>query len=275
MPANAIFLKDIPLFQPMDDTERDALAQLLDEISFAPGQQLFHERDQGGICYVLRSGRVELSVIDENNEKLVVDVLEPGELCGELSLLDGGTRSATAVALTAVEALVLDRPEFVEFLHKRPDASLDVLTALTKRIRRADALLKQRVQDPNELIAGHVTIGERVADTVAAFGGSWRFIFLFVGFMLVWVAVNTFVGAHFDPYPFILLNLFLSMLAALQAPVIMMSQNRQDGKDRIRSEADYRVNVKAVVEIAELHEKLDKLRGELRLAAQPGAAPRS
>src|SRR5262249_29717369 len=156
------------------------VAALMDEISFRPGQQLFHERDKGGICYVIRSGRIELSVIDESGEKLIVDVLEPGELCGELSLLDGGNRSTTAVALTEVEALALERPEFVDFLRRQPDASLDVLSALAKRIRRADKLLKQRVQDPNELIEEKASIGDRVADAVAAFGGSWRFIFLFL-----------------------------------------------------------------------------------------------
>jgi uncharacterized membrane protein len=265
MPANATWLKDIQLFAPMDDTERAAIAAIMDEVSFKAGQQLFHERDQGGICYVIRSGRVELSVTDENGEKLVVDVLEPGELCGELSLLDGGSRSTTAVALSDVETLALERPEFTDFLRNKPDAALDVLVALAKRIRRADKLLKGRVQDPNEIIEGAATVGERIADAVAAFGGSWRFIIAFCVFMIVWVIVNA-TNVRWDPYPYILLNLFLSMLAALQAPVIMMSQNRQDTKDRVRSEADYRVNVKAMVEIAELHEKLDRMRGELNLA---------
>jgi CRP/FNR family transcriptional regulator, cyclic AMP receptor protein len=267
MPANAVFLRDIQLFAPMDDQERAQLAAIMDEATFHVGQQLFHERDQGGICYVIRSGRVELSVVDENGEKLIVDVLEPGELCGELSLLDGGSRSTTAVALSDVEALVLERAEFLDFLRNKPDAALDVLSALAKRIRRADKLLKQRVQDPNEIIEGGASLGDRVADLVATFGGSWRFIFLFMAFMAVWMLVNT-TRARWDGYPYILLNLILSTLAALQAPVIMMSQNRQDAKDRVRSEADYRVNVKAMVEIAELHEKLDRLHGELRLAQQ-------
>jgi CRP/FNR family cyclic AMP-dependent transcriptional regulator len=272
MPANAAFLKDIQLFAPMDDQERTALAAIMDEVTFAPGQQLFHERDKGGICYVLRSGRVELSVLDENGEKLIVDVLEPGELCGELSLLDGGDRSTTAQALTTVEALVLERPEFLDFLRQKPDASLDVLAALAKRIRRADKLLKQRVQDPNEIIAGEATLGDRVADAVAAFGGSWRFIGMFAFFMAVWMLVNA-TRMKWDAYPYILLNLILSTLAALQAPVIMMSQNRQDAKDRVRSEADYRVNVRAMVDIAELHEKLDRMRGELNLQRAGRPAP--
>jgi len=266
MPANSVFLKDIPLFQNMDDTERESIAQLMDEARFNAGQQLFHERDQGGICYIVRSGRIELSVEDEGKKKLVVDVLEPGELCGELSLLDGGSRSTTAVALTDVEALVLERPELVAFLRRQPDASLDVIVALAKRIRRADALLKQRVQDPNEIIAEQISFGDRIADAVASFGGSWSFIIFFCSAMLLWMSFNLASSAKFDAYPFILLNLVLSALAALQAPVIMMSQNRQDAKDRIRSEADYRVNVRSEIEIAELHEKLDRMRGELNLA---------
>src|SRR3954449_2518951 len=160
MPANAAFLKDIPLFQTMDDAERAAIAALMDEAQFKAGQQLFHERDQGGICYILRSGRVELSVEDANQQKLIVDVLEPGELCGELSLLDGGKRSTSAVALTDVETLVLERSELVDFLRRQPDASLDVIQVLVKRIRRADALLKQRVQDPNEIIAERFTLAD-------------------------------------------------------------------------------------------------------------------
>jgi uncharacterized membrane protein len=272
MAANPEFLKDIALFQWMDEAERAQVAALMEEVTYKEGQQLFHEHDQGGICYIVRSGRVELSVVDERKEKLVVDVLDPGELCGEYSLLDGGTRVNTATALEDVEALSLERPDFVDFLKKQPDASLDVLKALTKRIRRADRLLKQRVQDPQEIIAEGETVGDRVADLVASFGGSWKFIGMFGFLMALWMVLNSF-GMHFDPYPFILLNLALSTLAALQAPVIMMSQNRQDAKDRIRSEADYKVNVKAEVGIAELHEKIDKLRGELHLAVQ-GMTPR-
>jgi uncharacterized membrane protein len=273
MAANPEFLRDIALFQWMDDAERAQVASLMDEVSFKGSAQLFHEHDQGGICYIIRSGRIELSVVDERKEKIIVDVLEPGELCGEYSLLDGGTRVNTATALEDVEALALERPDFVDFLKKQPDASLDVLKALTKRIRRTDRLLKQRVQDPEQVIEEGETFGDRVADHVASFGGSWKFIIAFTGVMLIWMVLNTALAMHFDPYPFILLNLCLSALAALQAPVIMMSQNRQDAKDRIRSEADYKVNVKAEVGIAELHEKIDKLRGELNLAVQ-GMTPR-
>jgi len=263
MPTHAAFLKDIPLFQPMDDDERASIAALMTEVAFSAGKTLFREGDAGEICYIIRSGRVEVSVEDDNKQKLVVDVLEPGELCGELSLLDGGTRSTTAIASDDVEALVLERPEFVGFLRKNSDAALDLVSALVKRLRRADALIKQRVRDPNDIIAEQVSLGDRVADIVASFGGSWRFIGLFGLLMATWMGLNALGWSQFDHYPFILLNLVLSTLAALQAPVIMMSQNRQDAKDRIRSEADYRVNVKAEIEIAELHEKMDRMREEL------------
>jgi CRP/FNR family cyclic AMP-dependent transcriptional regulator len=273
MGANVEFLNEIPLFQTMDDEERAAVAALTEEASFAAGEMLFREREIGGICYILRSGRVELSVKDEPGQKLVLDVLEKGELCGELGLFDGGTRSATGIALEDTETLALERPAFLDFLRRKPDAALDVLAALAKRIRRADMMLKHRMQNPNELIETEETLGNRIADTVAAFGGSWRFISIFLAGILIWILFNLVSGRHFDPYPFILLNLGLSLVAALQAPVIMMSQNRQDAKDRIRSEADYNVNVRAEVEISELHEKLESLSAELRLLLRKEQTP--
>lgn len=110
------------------------------------------------------------------------------------------------------------------------------------------------------------TWGDRAADNIAGFGGSWTFIFSFAGVLLAWVAVNSLLlarrGEAFDPFPYILLNLFLSMLAALQAPIIMMSQNRQAAKDRLDAAHDYEVNLKAEMEICALHEKLNALRAE-------------
>jgi CRP/FNR family cyclic AMP-dependent transcriptional regulator len=268
MPAETAFLHDIPLFSSMDEEELKAVAAIMEDVPFPQGTQLFHERDRGGTCYVIRSGRVELTVRGEGGEKIVVDVLDPGEVCGELSLFDGGDRSATGTALTDVQALALRRDPFLNLLRAKPDAAMDVMTVLTKRIRRADKLLRQQVRNPNDVVEQKETLGDRVADRVAAFGGSWKFIGSFGAFLVFWVVLNTVLlvrNGPIDPYPFILLNLFLSMIAALQAPVIMMSQNRQDAKDRIRSELDYSVNVRSEVEIAELHEKLDKLRGELLL----------
>jgi CRP/FNR family cyclic AMP-dependent transcriptional regulator len=262
---NHDFLKDIKLLQGLDDEERTALAALMEDVTFTDGQQIFKEDDVGGIFYVLRSGWIELSIEDEDNKKVVIDRLGPGEVFGELSLLDGGTRTATATALTEVQAVSLKRPEFLDFLRRRPDASLDLLSALAKRLRQADALLKARVENPNLIIEEQATWPQRIADGVASFGGSWAFILTFAGITAGWITINSILGEPLDPFPFILLNLALSTLAALQGPVIMMSQNRQDAKDRIRAEADFHVNVKAEAEILELHDKLDRLRLELNL----------
>jgi len=265
MPARPEMLEGIPFFQTLDGDERAAVAALMKEARFPRGATVFREKDEGGVLYVIRGGKVELSVVGEDGAKVLVDVLEPGEFFGEMSLLDGGGRSTSAVALDDVEAYSLSREEFLGLLRRRADVALDVMAALARRFRKTDELLRRRVPNPNEVADEQETFGERVADGVARFGGSWYFIFAFASVLLVWVVINTllvFRKEPFDPYPFILLNLFLSMLAAIQAPVIMMSQNRQDARDRIRSELDYQVNLKAELEIMQLHDKFDRLREE-------------
>jgi uncharacterized membrane protein len=268
MPADPEVLNRVPFFQLLDDAERAAVAALMRKERIAPGTTIFREHDPGGVLYVVTLGQVELSVIGEDRRKLVVDVLRPGEFFGEVSLLDGGVRSATAVAVDEVEAFSLEREPFLSLLRRSPEVALDVLGAVARRFRRTDELLRRQVLNPNEVVEERVTFGERIADAVARFGGSWSFIFAFAAVLLGWVLANTLHpggarGEPFDPYPFILLNLFLSMLAAIQAPVIMMSQNRQDAKDRIRGELDYQVNLKAELGIMQLHEKFDDLRTEI------------
>jgi len=270
MAADPELLQNVPFFQTLDDEERTAVASLMKEEKIPSATTLFRENDPGGILYIITKGAIELSVIGEDRNKVVVDILQPGEFFGEVSLLDGGGRSATAVASEDVEAFSLDRDAFLGLLRRRPEAALDVLGAVARRFRKTDELLRRRVPNPNEIVEESETLGERVADGVAKFGGSWGFIFTFGSILLVWILLNTIVlivrtkdGGPFDPYPFILLNLFLSMLAAIQAPVIMMSQNRQDTKDRIRSELDYQVNLKSELGIMQLHEKFDELRREI------------
>jgi CRP/FNR family cyclic AMP-dependent transcriptional regulator len=268
MSADPQLLNSVAIFQPLDDEERAAVVALMRPETISAGTTIFREQDPGGTLYVIRDGQVELSVIGEDRRKLVIDVLLPGEFFGEVSLLDGGVRSATAVAVDQVEVLSLEREPFLALLRRRPEVALDVLSAAARRFRKTDELLRRHVPNPNEVVEDRQTFGDRVADGVARFGGSWSFIFSFAGILLVWVVLNTVLivsrsGLPFDPYPFILLNLFLSMLAAVQAPVIMMSQNRQDAKDRIRSELDYQVNLKAELGIMQLHEKFDDLRREI------------
>jgi uncharacterized membrane protein len=260
MPAEPRLLKTIPLFTGMDDEEIAALASIMDEERFRAGHVIFTAEQRGGTLYIIQAGQVELSIMDDDHEKLIVEVLESGDFFGELSLLDGGTRSATATAMQRTDTLVLERQEFLDLMLQKPHMAQDVMVSLAKRIRRTDNLLRRRVsRDPNEIIDENETLGERVADAVAKFGGSWRFIFAFAAFLGVWVLLNVTMPWRWDEYPFILLNLFLSMLAAIQAPVIMMSQNRQDAKDRIRSELDYQVNLKAELGVTTLLHKADLL----------------
>jgi CRP/FNR family transcriptional regulator, cyclic AMP receptor protein len=278
MPADPRLLKTIPLFVSMDDEERAAIAAIMDEARFRGGQVIYKAEETGGTFYIIQAGQVELSITDDDGEKLVLETLESGDFFGELSLLDGGNRSTTATATQRTDVLVLERHEFLDLLMQRPHMAQDVLLSQAKRIRRTDNLLRRRVsRNPNEEIEERETFGERVADVVAKFGGSWTFIFSFAAILIVWALLNTLVlpdRDHWDPYPFILLNLFLSMLAAIQAPVIMMSQNRQDAKDRIRSELDYQVNLKAELGVSTLLNQTDQLKDilediEARLAKVP------
>ncbi len=274
MLADPALLASIPFFQTLDEAERTAVAALMQDARVAAGVTLFRQGDPGGTLYVIRRGRIELWVTDDDREKVVVDVLEAGDFFGELSLLDGAERSTHATALDETELIGLAREPLLDLLRRRSDLALDMLAALGKRLRKTDELLRRRVRNPNEAVEEAETLGDRVADAVARFGGSWSFIFSFGGILLAWILTNTaFVvlrqrdGAPFDPYPFILLNLMLSMIAALQAPVIMMSQNRQDKKDRIRADVEYQVNVRAEHGVQQLHERLDAL--ERRLDQRP------
>jgi CRP/FNR family cyclic AMP-dependent transcriptional regulator len=273
MPIDPRVLRHASAFQLLDDDELSELAAHVDEVSFAGGQTIFRAGDPGGVMHVLLSGRVEVSILDQDRRRVVLHALGPGEIFGELSLFDGEPRSATVVAVEPTRTSLIDREDLERLFARRPHAALDVLAMLGRRLRATDLLLSERVaRNPNEVLDEKATFGDRVADAVARFGGSWSFIFSFAACLAVWVAANTVLllgrKEPFDPYPFILLNLFLSMLAAIQAPVIMMSQNRQDAKDRVRSELDYQVNLKAELGITQLHEKFDRL--EQRLSRGPG-----
>jgi CRP/FNR family cyclic AMP-dependent transcriptional regulator len=271
VPIDPRVLRHASAFQLLDDDELALLASHVDEASFAPGQTIFRAGEPGGAMHVVLSGSVEVSVVDEDARPVVLGSAGPGEIFGELSLLDGEPRSASATAREATRTFLIDRDDLERLFSRRPGAALDILQVLSRRLRRTDELLRQRTfRNPNEVLAERETFWDRVADGVARFGGSWAFIFSFGAVLVAWVALNTvFLTAGrgaFDPYPFILLNLFLSMLAALQAPVIMMSQNRQDAKDRVRSELDYQVNLKAELEILQLLSKVETL--EERLVAE-------
>lgn len=265
MPIDPISLRSVAFFNLLDNEELAELAAHIDEATYKANQMVFKLGDAGGTMLTILTGTVQTYVTGDKNEKIVLDNYGPGEIFGELSLLDDAPRSAYAIATEPTWVFIIDRDDLHRLVAKKPDAALDIMMILGQRIRKTDALLASRItQNPNEVIDDKITMGERVADEVARFGGSWNFISLFGLMMVVWIGLNLFIlSKPFDPAPFIGLNLILSMLAALQAPIIMMSQNRQDKKDRVRSELDYNVNMKAEVEVMQLHERVEQLQKEM------------
>lgn len=255
-------LAEVPLFSRLDDQEREALSAMLRPRVYLAGERIFSAGDCGDALYVIRSGKVRLELTTNEGECLLLDEVDPGEVLGEISFLDSGPRTASAIAEVDSELLEFERGQLLTFVQHHPHAALDLLGVMANRIRSSDLLLRTRVsRDLNEEEEENLTFGERLADRVASFGGSWTFIICFGVTLVAWVAANTIalVRHPFDPYPFIFLNLILSMLAAIQAPVIMMSQNRQGTKDRMKTDMDYRIDLKGEMEIAHLHTKVDQI----------------
>jgi uncharacterized membrane protein len=256
-------LAEVSLFALLGHDERKALARCMVVQRYQEGDVLYTRGDPGGrTLHVVRSGRVQVTLVNQVGETMVLGENTAGKLFGEISLFDGGPRTASVHAVEETEVLTLSREDLFSFLHEHPHAALDLLAVMGHRLRETNELLQKTVsRNLNEEAVEQMTFGQRVADLVASFGGSWTFIILFGSLLVVWVAANAFViyEKPFDPYPFILLNLVLSTLAALQAPIIMMSQNRQSAKDRLRADMDYEINLKAELEIAQLHSKVDRI----------------
>ena len=254
-------LKDVPLFSLLDDEEIAVLAAQVDLKEFAPRQRIYKRGDAGGRAYVLVSGAVRVTTIDEDQQEVTVNEPGLGEFFGFASMLDQTPHQTDALALEAAHCIEIDRDDISVLLQRKPEAGLDILTVLGRQIHAAQELVRIRsLRNPNEVIEQEMTFGERIADGVARFGGSWSFIIVFGAILVGYTAINQYLDKRaWDPYPFILLNLFLSMIAAVQAPVIMMSQNRQDQRDRLRSELDYAVNRRAELEIQGLAHKLNLL----------------
>ena len=265
MPCDPAILKQVPLFALLDDDEAAVLASQVELKSFAPRQRIYKMGDSSGRAYVMVSGRVRITTVDEDHQEVVVDEPIAGQFFGFASMLEQTAHQTEAIAAEETVCIEVDRNDILVLIQRKPHAGMDMLSVLGHQFHAAQQLVRVRAnRHPNEIIEEQATLGERVADAVAAFGGSWTFISLFILFMLVYTAINISLrGRAWDPYPFILLNLFLSMLAAIQAPVIMMSQNRQDKKDRLRGELDYDVNRRAHTEIQGLAHKLNLLNEKL------------
>jgi CRP/FNR family transcriptional regulator, cyclic AMP receptor protein len=259
MPCDPKILKQVPLFARLDDDESAVLASQVELKTFVPRQRIYKIGDAGGRAYVVVSGRVRVTTVDEDHQEVIVHEPTSGEFFGFASMLEQISHETDAVAAEETVCIEVDRNDILVLLQRKPHAGMDMLAVLGHQFHSAQQLVRIRAnRHPNEVIEEEATTGEEIADSVASFGGSWTFISLFALFLIIYTAVNVTLGRKaWDPYPFILLNLFLSMLAAIQAPVIMMSQNRQDKKDRLRGELDYDVNRRAHSEIQGLAHKLN------------------
>src|SRR5215510_1154606 len=255
-------LSRVPLFKRLDASELEHLAEEVDQVNYKAGETIFHEHDRGDALYVVETGSVRIWVMDEDVKEVTLAELKAGDFFGELAVLDRGERSSSATAIVDTHLHRLSSDDFQKFLMEHPDVSIDVICEIAARMRQTNLLVSQRTsRNINVEMAERATIGQRVADKVAAFGGSWTFIFIYGGALILWMIINTFLLAHlgggesgkqFDPYPYILLNLMLSMTAAMQAPIIMMSQNRAAEKDRLAAEQDFKVNLKSELMLEEL-----------------------
>ena len=261
MSCNPDILRNVPLFSLLDAEETAVLAAQVELKHFAPRQRIYKRGAMDGQAYVMLSGKVQVTTIDEDQQEVVVDEPLPGQFFGFASMLEQVAHQTGAIALEQTECLEISRDDIAKLLDRKPQAGMDLLTSLGRQLHAAHELVRTRAsRNPNDLIEEEATFGEHIADRVARFGGSWTFIIAFGVLMAIYTGVNVVLATKaWDPYPFILLNLFLSMLAALQAPVIMMSQNRQDTKDRLRGELDYAVNRRAASDIQGLSRRLNLL----------------
>lgn len=262
MPCDAELLKGIEIFELLDEDDRIELAKVVDTQQISAGETLFQAGEPGESLFVVRFGEIELYIKDTAGQKIVLTIAEEGKMFGELSLLDTGPRTATALALTDTELLVLDREDLLLLFQKKPDAALHLLAAMSVMTRKADELLRTRVsRNVNEEIEEHLTPLQRVADWIAWFSGSMLFLLLNGVWFFTWIVLNTFLlgSAAFDPFPFGLLTMIVSLEAIFLSCFVLVSQNRQAEKDRVRSDIEYEVNIKAELEIAHLHEKTDRI----------------
>ena len=278
-------LSRVPLFKRLTPAELEHLAEEVDQVDYKAGTVIFNERDRGDALYVVETGLVQIWVMDEDVQPVTLTELKPGEFFGELAVLDQGARSTSATAIEDTHLHRLSSVDFQQFLMEHPDIAIDVICEIGARMRQTNQLVSQRIsRNINQEMDQKSTIGQRVADKVASFGGSWSFIFIYCGALITWMGLNTFFlaryghgenGAQFDPYPYILLNLMLSMTAALQAPVIMMSQNRAAEKDRLAAEQDFKVNLKSELMLEELIRKSRERESQIDELTQLVASLRS
>jgi uncharacterized membrane protein len=262
-------IEDVDFFKLLGDEDRLALAEVVDLVKLGNGETLFRTGDPGEGLFLMRSGEVELSVRDNAGQKIILDITRPGDFFGEIALLDAGARTATAVALTDSELIELDRDDLLLLFERKPDAALSMLAAMGRMTRKADELLRTRVsRNVNEEVEERLTVVQRVADWLAWFSGSIAFLVIHAVWFGAWILLN--VGlihipglSGFDPFPFGLLTMIVSLEAIFLATFVLISQNRQVEKDKVRGDIEYDVNIKAEMEVGELHQKIDHIHAEM------------
>jgi len=263
MPADAALLAEIPFFHFLDDGERVSLAAQLEEVQVPEGQVLFNYGEPGDCLYVIRSGKAEVFFKDDTGTRIVLEVAGSGDVVGELSLLDGGPRTASVVITEKLDALRLDRADLDQFLRTHPAAAIDLMSSMGRRLRvSAERLRHTASRNVNVEAEDKRTTVQKAADWIADFSGSIPFLLLHVAFFAAWILLNVprIPGAPmFDPFPYGLLTMVVSLEAIILSVFVLLSQNRQVAKERIRSDIEYEVNIKAEMEVAHLHEKVDLL----------------
>jgi CRP/FNR family transcriptional regulator, cyclic AMP receptor protein len=263
MATDAALLAQVPLFERLDEEERALLAAQLEDVEFAPGQLVFKRGDPGDAIFIVSSGEVEIFVEDTTGQRIVFETAKRGDFFGELSLLDGDPRSASAVAIGATRALRIDRQDLTLLFTRHPSAALDVLAVIGRRLREADKLLGTRaVVSPNEAVEERITTVQRIADFAAAFSGTISFLVVHIFWFGAWILANLgyFPGVEaFDPYPFGFLTMVVSLEAIFLSCMVLISQNRLAAKEKIRSDAEYDANIRAGLEVTQLHVKVDTL----------------
>ena len=258
-------LRSVPLFASLDDSAARELRSLLQVHQVRGGESLFHHGDEGDAMYLIESGRVRIHVEDSTGHDVTLTELAGGDFFGEMALIDGHPRSADATIVEDARLAILSRDNFLSFVRRNPDVALEMLSAITHRLRHTDELLRQRVsRNVNEEAAARMTHADRMANKLAEFGGSWQFIGVFIFLIILWVILNTWIirSGLIDEYPYNMLGLIIGVIAGLQAPIILMSQNRQSNQDRLRADIDFQINLKNELSLAEVLRRLDVLESE-------------
>jgi uncharacterized membrane protein len=266
MACSAEMLADVELFEHVSEEDRARLAEFIDFIQLPAGETLFKTGEPGESLYVVKSGEIELYIKDTAGQKILLAIAGAGEVFGELALLDRGPRTATALSLADTELLELDRDDLLLLFQKSPAAALRLLAAMSHMTRKADELLRTRVsRNANEEAEEKINALQRFADWISWFSGSMSFLALHTLWFIAWIVVNMMpLGIPvFDPYPFGLLTMIVSLEAIFLSCIVLISQNRQAEKDRVRSDIEYDVNIKAELEVAHLHEKTDRIYSEM------------